>query len=450
MKPITYFQIKHCKSRVLILICLLFFVSCTDGASTVSEELPDTTSNELRETSTSEPMATKVSPTVTVTKDTIITNPATEVVTPEHISASPTPIEQTFIDQRGFLEGPLVGFRGYDSQGDFVLILDLGNDSSRIVREEVDHPFGRLWFNNGCQIHTSSGLVDLFGNMVWQKPNLDWKVLLAREGAYNKVGLLSPNRQWLAYDILYGEQFFEDSEFADIGIVNLTNPAEHLILTNDGRAHKFAWSPDSEWLAYKHVDENGMPQLFRTSPDGRKQEQLTSHLERLGIGYIIWSPDGRYIAYAAYKSEDEGESGKGWIEIVDTETLNSYRIQPNAYNFGGVRDDSIWWSLDGEQLVFSGRDWQDSANNAQIYWVDFAQKSIKDSFYASDIPEGAIEEVYAVGSVEQILFRANNSYYLLNVADKKYEPISFDLGSVGQLIESESAPFDFPGEEKCN
>jgi len=135
---------------------------------------------------------------------------------------------------------------------------------------------------------------------------------------------------------------------------------------------------------------------------------------------------------------------------VDTETLNSYKIEPKADNFGGVRDDALWWSLDGEQLVFSGRDWQDSAAETQVYWVDFAQKSVKDSFYASDTPEGSIEEVYAVGGVEQVLFRANNSYYLLNAADKNYESVPFDLSSVGQLIESESAPFNFPGEEKCN
>lgn len=451
MKLIIPVSAKFCKNYILIVLCLLFFVSCSDVPSSISEELLQIASNELQETSTSVPRATKASPTISATKDLTLTNPITETVPSEPIPISSTPIEQIFVDQKGdLLEGPLVGFRGYDSQGDFVLILDFGNDSSRIVRGEIDHPFGRLWFNNGCLLYTSIGLVDLYGNMVWQRPNLDWNILLPREGAYNKVSLLSPNRQWLAYDILYGEQFFEDSEFSDIGIVNLSDPTSHFILTNDGRTHTFSWSMDSKWLAYKHVDENGIPQLFRTSPDGSKQEQLTSHSERLGIGYIIWSPDNRYVAYAAYKSEDEGESGKGWIDIVDTETLNSYRIQPNVDNFGGIHDDAIWWSLDGGHLVFSGRDWQGSANETQIYWVDFDQKSIKDSFFASDILEGSIEEVYAVGGVEQILFRANNSYYSLHMADKNYEPVSFDLSSVGQLIESESGPFGFPGEEKCN
>jgi len=254
MKLIIYLQTKYSLSRVLILFSLLFFVSCTDVTSTVSEELPDTTSSDLRETPTSDPIATKVSPTVTVTKDTITKSSATEVVPSDYISTSPTPVEQTFIDKRSYLEGPLVGFRGQDNQGDFVLILDFGNDLSRIVRDEVDHPFGRLWFKNGCLIYTSMGLVDLYGNMVWTKPSFDWEILLPLEGAYNKVSLLSPNRQWLAYDILYGEQFFEDSEFVDIGIVDLSNPAEHIILTNNGHAHAFAWSWDSEWLAYKHVD----------------------------------------------------------------------------------------------------------------------------------------------------------------------------------------------------
>jgi Tol biopolymer transport system component len=248
---------------------------------------------------------------------------------------------------------------------------------------------------------------------------------------------------------LYGEQFFESTEFSDLGVVNLSDPTNPIFLTSDGLANTFAWSPDSLWIAYKHMDVNGVPQLFRASPDGKNIEQLTFHTERLGIGYMVWSPNGRYIAYAGYQSKNEGETGIGWVDIVDTHTLGLFRALPTEDDFGGVRQNELWWSLDGAQLVFSGRDWQDSAAATQIYWVNVQDRSIADSYFASDAPGETIDEVYAVGDVNHILFSSNGNFYLLNENDKSYQQFPFNLNSIGQQYESESAPFDFPGEVNC-
>jgi hypothetical protein len=440
-------KVRNC---IIFLLCVFSMIACTVAKSTIPkdsviESLGSTPSTPIIN-STAKLTATMAAP--TPIPRLAQTLPA--VGSPASVPVLPTPtMSENLATEENSLRGPLVGFRGYDDEGDFLVILDIGSDYYREVRGEIDHPFGRIWHNNGCEIYVSKGTTDLQGVLVWKKPDLDWGILLSHEGAYSEVSLLSPDRQWLAYDILYGEQYYEDSEFSDLGIVNFSTPTNPLFLTSDGQANEFSWSPDSQWLAYKHVDESGVPQLFRTSPDGENQEQLTFHTKRLGIGYIVWSPDGRYIAYAAYQSMDEGVTGTGWVDIVDTHTLSLYRAHPKTDDFGGVRQNEIWWSLDGTQLVFSGRDWQDSTTETQIYWVDVQEKSIVDSYFASAAPGGSINEVYAVGGMDQILFGTYNAFYVLNASDKSYKQIPFDLNSIGQRYDSESAPFNFPGEENC-
>ncbi len=434
-------MVRNC---AFLILCLLLVTSCANVQSTILE------------TSVTVDQTEGIQPTISSAVDlNTPTLPPTKVLK-DLITSTSAPVpstsvrEEILIPEDSLLIGPLVGFRGYDSQGDLLAILDLSNNSTRIIRSDIDHPFGKLWFNSGCEIITANGTVDLHGSTVWQRPSLDWDILLPDEGAYSKINLVSPDRQWLAYDILYGEQFFESTEFSDLGIVSLTDPSNPVFLTTDGRANTFAWSTDSAWIAYKHVDENGFPQLFRSSPDGRNLEQLTFHTERVGIGYIVWSPDGRYIAYAGYQSKDDGETGIGWVDILDTQTLHLYRALPTTDDFGGVHQNEIWWSLDGTQLVFSGRNWQNSADTTQIYWIDVQNSSIIDSYFASAVPEGRIEEVYAVSSVDQILFGTNGNFYLLNVIDKSYRQIPFNTGAIGQRYDSESAPFDFPGEKNCH
>ena len=89
------------------------------------------------------------------------------------------------------------------------------------------------------------------------------------------------------------------------------------------------------------------------------------------------------------------------------------------------------------------------ASSTQIYWVDVSNQAITNSYFALEAPEKRIDEVYAVGSTDQILFSVNNEFYLLNADDTSYEPIPFNPNIIGQRYESESAPFSFPGEASC-
>ncbi len=258
----------------------------------------------------------------TLTPSTVITLQSTRNNTLE-LSLTPSPIPNvevvtttmaaTPILLTSVLQGPLIGFRASDGNETALVILDVGTASYRkIVNEALQYPFEVLWHGNGCELYITN-LIDLQGNPTWQKPELDRNVLYPYNIQYSEFARLSPDKQWWAYDILYGEKYYEGAEFTDIGIINFSSPSDSNFITNSGRAGLFDWSPNSQWLAYADADEQGIQQLFRVSPNGSTKEQLTFHTTPSGIGYIQWSPNGQYIAYAGYSFD---KNGIGWVDIV--------------------------------------------------------------------------------------------------------------------------------------
>ncbi|MCL4262603.1 MAG: PD40 domain-containing protein [Anaerolineae bacterium] len=344
------------------------------------------------------------------------------------------------------LQGPLIGFRVDDGEEIYLLLFDISLKVYREIRNSsTNYPFEVEWVDTGCGLYLGD-IIDLKGNVVWEGPDLDWEQIKPHAEYGSEFGRLSPNRQWLAYDILYGERYYEGAEFRDIGVVNLTNPSEFALLTHDGSASVFAWSPDSEWLAYARRDAQGVNQLYRSTPDGQNEQQLTFHLEPFGVGFVAWSPDGRFIAYAIYGNAEGEPGGMG---IVDLENSQQFQIMPHE-DFRGVGRDEMWWELEGTRLLFSGTSWNGEEEVTEIYWVDGLTGTITNSFIGSNGPNGFIRQVFPVGNVDHILFSSRGGYYLLDTTDNNsFEKYSDQFEIDGQYYDSEVTPFGFPGEEMC-
>ncbi|MBT5219082.1 MAG: S9 family peptidase, partial [Woeseia sp.] len=83
-----------------------------------------------------------------------------------------------------------------------------------------------------------------------------------------------------------------------------------------------ATSPDGEWLVYSvgttNVDKDSSgSDLFMVSWDGSERIQLT-HTEDSGEGNPRFSPDGRYIAFVAARSDgnsEDPEDSKGKSQV---------------------------------------------------------------------------------------------------------------------------------------
>lgn len=81
--------------------------------------------------------------------------------------------------------------------------------------------------------------------------------------------------------------------------------SQDMRLTNGYGACRPDWSPDSSLLAYvsQEADEHG--DIWLMSPDGNNRRRLTTDAQRADY-YPAWSPDGKYLVYAASPDKKRG------------------------------------------------------------------------------------------------------------------------------------------------
>lgn len=124
-----------------------------------------------------------------------------------------------------------------------------------------------------------------------------------------------------------------------------------------------AASPDGQWVAYSvgttNVDKDSRgSDLFMVSWDGSTRIQLT-HTEDSGEGNPRFSPDGRYLAFIAARSDGNSEQpedpkGKSQVWLLNRSGGEAERITAMP---GGVS--SFEWSPDSSRLVLVSRDAKD-------------------------------------------------------------------------------------------
>ena len=109
----------------------------------------------------------------------------------------------------------------------------------------------------------------------------------------------------------------------------------------DGR-YKFqeppSWSPDSERIVFQRNDEENLGNICSLSVKDGTLTQITDDLD--SVGFAVWSPDGKTIAYSTYSKTCEVRlipaEGGTYKKISD---FNEYFAHP------------ISWSPDGEWLI---------------------------------------------------------------------------------------------------
>ena len=80
----------------------------------------------------------------------------------------------------------------------------------------------------------------------------------------------------------------------DLAVVDADGRNPHRITRNDLYEMGASWSPGGSRLAF-HAGGGGVHDVYLVRPDGSERRRLTHD----GGEMPAWSPDGRYLAYAA-------------------------------------------------------------------------------------------------------------------------------------------------------
>ncbi len=150
----------------------------------------------------------------------------------------------------------------------------------------------------------------------------------------------SPDGKTLSYTGQQGDQF----EAYTIPVAG--GPATLLAPKSDVAE----WAPDGQWI-YFQSDRTGHMQLWRMHPDGSAQEQLLVSDTTDWFPHI--SPEGKMIAFLAYKPGTQGHPANQDVEIRVL-TLADKKVRTLAKLLGGRGTMNVpSWSPDSKMLAFT-------------------------------------------------------------------------------------------------
>ena len=110
-----------------------------------------------------------------------------------------------------------------------------------------------------------------------------------------------------------------------------------------GARHWLRSSPDGSQIAFLMRDDNGFAQLWSVSPEGENLRQIT-HLPYEVASAFSWSPDGRWIAFAA----------DGSIFKADATTGKAVRLtKAPADKADAPTPDAVIFSPDGSLIAYN-------------------------------------------------------------------------------------------------
>jgi len=167
---------------------------------------------------------------------------------------------------------------------------------------------------------------------------------------------VSPDGQWMLYAISTPD-WKEAKRQSDLYLVSMTKglaDTRQLTFTKDKNEMNPEWSPDGRSFVFASNRDAATPaagnQLYWMRPDGGEARRITDVKD--GVGTFAFSPDGRWLVYAAGKTDDQQ------LWALPVSGLDSVKAMPLTKHQAAIR----WWkfSHDGRTLYFTASDTLDT------------------------------------------------------------------------------------------
>ena len=217
---------------------------------------------------------------------------------------------------------------------------------------------------------------------------------------------ISPDGQKIIYVRNYND-VMTDQAYSNLWIINFDGTDNRPLTTGNHNDLSPRWSPDGKRVLYQS-NKDGSSQLYLRWLDNGSEARLTN--TKMSIGTIVWSPDGKLIAFNSFVEESdpplvslpsppEGAKwaappkyidrmnyrydGAGYLEegnshllILSVDGGTPYQVTSGKFNHEG----DFCWTPDGKFLLVSANRHDDNEFdplNYEIYEVNIRDKSIK-------------------------------------------------------------------------
>lgn len=177
---------------------------------------------------------------------------------------------------------------------------------------------------------------------------------LTTDAFYNEQAAWSPDGAQLVYASERGGR--------DLYLIDADGTNGRRLTTTDYPDFAPAWSPDGRQIAYSMAGVGDPGEIYVISADGRTTRRFTYYR---GIDVRpAWSPDGRWLAFA---SDRDGSLNLYMMAADCLEMPDGCEVaNPRQLTRGGVNPAALWWSPDGEQILY----WERVIGTPEVYALE--------------------------------------------------------------------------------